>query len=107
MHSAFERVGHVTWPACVQDALALGTVFSATDSIATLQILDQEAAPMLYSLVFGEVRGVGGRGRGGIHASLNKAYVRRVSSRPDHFLRTFALPMRCSSRLLVTTPHRA
>ncbi|KAI3438747.1 hypothetical protein D9Q98_001166 [Chlorella vulgaris] len=38
----------------VSDSLALGTIFSSSDSVATLQILDQESSPMLYSLVFGE-----------------------------------------------------
>jgi NhaP-type Na+/H+ or K+/H+ antiporter len=38
----------------VPDALSLGTIFSSSDSVATLQILDQDAAPVLYSLVFGE-----------------------------------------------------
>ncbi|GAB4816740.1 hypothetical protein N2152v2_003786 [Parachlorella kessleri] len=36
------------------DSLALGAIFSSSDSIATLQMLDQEATPLLYSLVFGE-----------------------------------------------------
>ncbi|KAL4426691.1 hypothetical protein ABPG77_004747 [Micractinium sp. CCAP 211/92] len=36
------------------DSLSLGTVFSSTDSVAALQILDADQAPMLYSLVFGE-----------------------------------------------------
>ncbi|KAL4425563.1 hypothetical protein ABPG75_009579 [Micractinium tetrahymenae] len=38
----------------LSDSLSLGTVFSSTDSVATLQILDADQAPMLYSLVFGE-----------------------------------------------------
>lgn len=36
------------------DALSLGTVFSSTDSVAALQILDADQAPVLYPLVFGE-----------------------------------------------------
>ncbi|KAJ1435708.1 Protein Networked [Sesbania bispinosa] len=36
------------------DYLALGAVFSATDSICTLQALNQEETPLLYSIVFGE-----------------------------------------------------
>ncbi|KDP28082.1 hypothetical protein JCGZ_13853 [Jatropha curcas] len=36
------------------DYLALGAIFSATDSVCTLQVLDQEETPLLYSLVFGE-----------------------------------------------------
>ncbi|KAF7818245.1 sodium/hydrogen exchanger 2-like [Senna tora] len=36
------------------DYFALGAVFSATDSVCTLQVLNQEETPLLYSLVFGE-----------------------------------------------------
>uniref|UniRef100_A0A2P2KLD8 Sodium/hydrogen exchanger n=1 Tax=Rhizophora mucronata TaxID=61149 RepID=A0A2P2KLD8_RHIMU len=36
------------------DYLALGAIFSATDTVCTLQILSQEETPLLYSLVFGE-----------------------------------------------------
>ncbi|XP_058077853.1 sodium/hydrogen exchanger 1-like isoform X2 [Magnolia sinica] len=38
----------------LQDYLALGAIFSATDSVCTLQVLNQEETPLLYSLVFGE-----------------------------------------------------
>ncbi|XP_071721131.1 sodium/hydrogen exchanger 1-like [Rutidosis leptorrhynchoides] len=38
----------------LKDYLALGAIFSATDSVCTLQILNQEQTPLLYSLVFGE-----------------------------------------------------
>lgn len=36
------------------DFLALGVIFSATDSVCTLQVLHQDETPLLYSLVFGE-----------------------------------------------------
>ncbi|VAH14381.1 unnamed protein product [Triticum turgidum subsp. durum] len=36
------------------DYLAIGAIFSATDSVCTLQVLNQDEAPLLYSLVFGE-----------------------------------------------------
>ncbi|KAJ8748355.1 hypothetical protein K2173_002992 [Erythroxylum novogranatense] len=36
------------------DYLALGAIFSATDSVCALQILNQEETPLLYSIVFGE-----------------------------------------------------
>ncbi|KAI3894951.1 hypothetical protein MKW92_013892 [Papaver armeniacum] len=36
------------------DYLAIGTIFSATDSVCTLQVLNQNETPFLYSLVFGE-----------------------------------------------------
>ncbi|KAH9617697.1 hypothetical protein KSS87_020862 [Heliosperma pusillum] len=36
------------------DYFAIGTIFSATDSVCTLQVLNQEETPLLYSLVFGE-----------------------------------------------------
>eukprot|EP00250_Pteridium_aquilinum_P002547 c12767_g2_i1 orf=1-912(-) len=36
------------------DFMALGVIFSATDSVCTLQVLHQDETPLLYSLVFGE-----------------------------------------------------
>jgi sodium/hydrogen exchanger 3 len=36
------------------DFLAIGAIFSATDSVCTLQVLNQDETPLLYSLVFGE-----------------------------------------------------
>ncbi|XP_074312215.1 sodium/hydrogen exchanger 1-like [Silene latifolia] len=36
------------------DYLAIGAIFAATDSVSTLQILNQEETPFVYSLVFGE-----------------------------------------------------
>ncbi|OAY64243.1 sodium/hydrogen exchanger 2-like [Ananas comosus] len=38
----------------IGDYLAIGAIFSATDSVCTLQVLNQEETPLLYSLVFGE-----------------------------------------------------
>ncbi|MCO5560629.1 hypothetical protein L7F22_014245 [Adiantum nelumboides] len=38
----------------IRDYLALGVIFSATDSVCTLQVLNQDDTPLLYSLVFGE-----------------------------------------------------
>ncbi|KAJ0955144.1 putative cation/H+ exchanger, cation/H+ exchanger, CPA1 family, sodium/solute symporter superfamily [Helianthus annuus] len=32
----------------------IGTIFSSTDTVCTLQVLNQEETPLLYSLVFGE-----------------------------------------------------
>lgn len=37
-----------------RDYLAIGTIFSSTDTVCTLQVLHQEETPLLYSLVFGE-----------------------------------------------------
>ncbi|XP_068641489.1 sodium/hydrogen exchanger 4 [Aristolochia californica] len=36
------------------DYLALGSIFSSTDTVCTLQVLNQDETPLLYSLVFGE-----------------------------------------------------
>ncbi|KAL2325445.1 hypothetical protein Fmac_024503 [Flemingia macrophylla] len=36
------------------DYLAIGAIFAATDSVCTLQVLNQDDTPLLYSLVFGE-----------------------------------------------------
>ncbi|CAI9108018.1 OLC1v1007531C4 [Oldenlandia corymbosa var. corymbosa] len=38
----------------LRDYLAIGAIFSATDSVCTLQVLKQEETPFLYSVVFGE-----------------------------------------------------
>ncbi|XP_028770800.1 sodium/hydrogen exchanger 1 [Neltuma alba] len=38
----------------IQDYLAIGAIFSATDSVCTLQVLSQDETPFLYSIVFGE-----------------------------------------------------
>ncbi|URD89412.1 Sodium hydrogen exchanger [Musa troglodytarum] len=38
----------------IRDYFAIGAIFSATDSVCTLQVLNQDDAPLLYSLVFGE-----------------------------------------------------
>ncbi|URE48600.1 Sodium hydrogen exchanger [Musa troglodytarum] len=38
----------------IGDFLAVGAIFSATDSVCTLQVLNQDETPLLYSLVFGE-----------------------------------------------------
>lgn len=38
----------------MRDYLALGAIFSATDSVCTLQVINQDETPFLYSLVFGE-----------------------------------------------------
>lgn len=50
----------------------MGAIFAATDSVATLQVLDRNTMPGLFSLVFGEgvvndagERGVGWGGVGG------------------------------------------
>ena len=40
--------------AWVQDCLALGAIFATTDSVAVLQVLEQDRAPLLFSFVFGE-----------------------------------------------------
>ncbi|KAK1274614.1 Sodium/hydrogen exchanger 4 [Acorus gramineus] len=37
-----------------RDYLALGAIFSSTDTVCTLQVLHQDETPRLYSLVFGE-----------------------------------------------------
>ena len=38
----------------LQDCLALGAIFAMTDSVAVLQVLEQDRAPLLFNLVFGE-----------------------------------------------------
>ncbi|KAI5650665.1 hypothetical protein M9H77_36670 [Catharanthus roseus] len=41
-------------PLKIGDYLAIGAIFAATDSVCTLQVLNQDETPLLYSLVFGE-----------------------------------------------------
>nr|XP_043618800.1 sodium/hydrogen exchanger 4-like [Erigeron canadensis] len=38
----------------ISEYLSLGTIFSSTDTVCTLQVLHQDETPLLYSLVFGE-----------------------------------------------------
>ncbi|XP_042037270.1 sodium/hydrogen exchanger 1-like [Salvia splendens] len=38
----------------IGDYIAIGAIFAATDSVCTLQVLNQDETPLLYSLVFGE-----------------------------------------------------
>ncbi|CAJ1976171.1 unnamed protein product [Sphenostylis stenocarpa] len=38
----------------IKDYLAIGAILSATDSVCTLQVLNQDETPLLYSIVFGE-----------------------------------------------------
>ncbi|KAI5326498.1 hypothetical protein L3X38_035572 [Prunus dulcis] len=48
----FKRFGFTTLT--LQDFLAIGAILSATDSVCTLQVLNQDETPFLYSVVFGE-----------------------------------------------------
>ncbi|XP_058770505.1 sodium/hydrogen exchanger 2-like [Vicia villosa] len=49
---AFKRMD--IGPLELGDYLAIGAIFAATDSVCTLQVLNQDETPLLYSLVFGE-----------------------------------------------------
>ncbi|KAI4350025.1 hypothetical protein L6164_010553 [Bauhinia variegata] len=49
---AFKRMD--IGPMEIGDFLAIGAIFAATDSVCTLQVLNQDETPLLYSLVFGE-----------------------------------------------------
>ncbi|WCJ43190.1 sodium hydrogen exchanger 2 [Euphorbia peplus] len=48
----FKKIGVTTLT--IQDFLAIGAILSATDSVCTLQVLNQDETPFLYSIVFGE-----------------------------------------------------
>ncbi|XWS64588.1 hypothetical protein CRYUN_Cryun05aG0016300 [Craigia yunnanensis] len=48
----FKRIGMTSLKA--KDYLAVGAILSATDSVCTLQVLNQDETPFLYSVVFGE-----------------------------------------------------
>ncbi|KVI03980.1 hypothetical protein Ccrd_017706 [Cynara cardunculus var. scolymus] len=66
-------------------SFALGAIFSATDSVCTLQVLNQEETPLLYSLVFGE--GVVNDATSVVFGLLTKPIVKLLmpqSSSVDH-----------------------
>ncbi|XP_058225753.1 sodium/hydrogen exchanger 1-like isoform X1 [Rhododendron vialii] len=48
----FKRIGVTTLD--IKDYLAIGAILSATDSVCTLQVLNQDDTPFLYSAIFGE-----------------------------------------------------
>ncbi|KAL6989623.1 Sodium/hydrogen exchanger 3 [Sarracenia purpurea var. burkii] len=48
----FKRIGVTSLK--LEDYLAIGAILSATDSVCTLQVLNQDETPLLYSVVFGE-----------------------------------------------------
>ena len=72
--------------ASLQDCLALGVIFAATDSVAVLQVLKQDRSPLLYSLVFGE---------GVINDATAVALLRAVQVW-HHFLQRLALQCSCA-----------
>lgn len=69
-----------------QDSLALGVIFAATDSVAVIQVLQQDRTPLLYSLVFGE---------GVLNDAVSVALLRVVQVRqllPPHNLAGWSPP---------------
>ncbi|KAL3750280.1 hypothetical protein ACJRO7_011300 [Eucalyptus globulus] len=48
----FKKIGINSFD--IGDYIAIGAIFAATDSVCTLQVLNQDETPLLYSLVFGE-----------------------------------------------------
>ncbi|KAL4352611.1 hypothetical protein GQ457_06G020500 [Hibiscus cannabinus] len=48
----FKKIGVTSLS--TQDFLAVGAILSATDSVCTLQVLNQDETPFLYSVIFGE-----------------------------------------------------
>ena len=69
----------VSWlggfPLSLRDVLAIGAVFGATDTVATLQVLDARAAPALFSLVLGE---------GCVNDAMSLVLLRAVEALPAH-----------------------
>jgi sodium/hydrogen exchanger-like protein 6/7 len=59
----------------LRDVLAIGAVFGATDTVATLQVLDARAAPVLFSLVLGE---------GCVNDAMSLVLLRAVEALPPH-----------------------
>lgn len=53
-HGAHQPARSTTRCPSLQDCLALGSILAATDSVAALQVIQQERFPLLYSVVFGE-----------------------------------------------------
>ena len=58
----------------MQDMLALGAIFATTDSVAVLQVLDQNRSPILFNLVFGE---------GVINDAVGVALLRAIQVQPQ------------------------
>ncbi|KAK7269269.1 hypothetical protein RIF29_21991 [Crotalaria pallida] len=54
MEAALQKIRMNIGPLEIGDYLAIGAIFAATDSVCTLQVLNQDETPLLYSLVFGE-----------------------------------------------------
>ncbi|KAJ8772022.1 hypothetical protein K2173_027199 [Erythroxylum novogranatense] len=52
VYGLFKRLGVTALT--IKDYLAVGAILSATDSVCTLQVLNQDETPFLYSVVFGE-----------------------------------------------------
>ena len=62
------------FPLSMRDCLAIGAVFGATDTVATLQVLDARAYPALFALVLGE---------GCINDATSLVLLRAVEAMPD------------------------
>ena len=76
LHSTLKAATKPASARPLQDCLALGVIFAATDSVAVLQVLKQDKMPLLYSLVFGE---------GVINDATSVALLRAVQvNRPQH-----------------------
>eukprot|EP00201_Polytomella_parva_P001073 CAMPEP_0175076912 /NCGR_PEP_ID=MMETSP0052_2-20121109/23043_1 /TAXON_ID=51329 ORGANISM="Polytomella parva, Strain SAG 63-3" /NCGR_SAMPLE_ID=MMETSP0052_2 /ASSEMBLY_ACC=CAM_ASM_000194 /LENGTH=541 /DNA_ID=CAMNT_0016346209 /DNA_START=104 /DNA_END=1725 /DNA_ORIENTATION=+ len=48
------RGAHLPRRRLISNAISLGAIFSCTDSVASLQVLDKDSEPLLHSLLFGE-----------------------------------------------------
>lgn len=62
------------FPLSRRDVLAIGAIFGATDTVATLQVLSPAAAPSLFALVLGE---------GCINDAVSLVLLRAVEALPD------------------------
>ncbi|XVF03726.1 hypothetical protein REPUB_Repub05bG0018600 [Reevesia pubescens] len=73
----FPKLGFVGLTA--RDYLAVGTIFSSTDTVCTLQVLHQDETPLLYSLVFGE--GVVNDATSVVFNAIQKIDITRINSK--------------------------
>jgi sodium/hydrogen exchanger-like protein 6/7 len=88
---AVDRVGGFSLS--LRDCLAIGAVFGATDTVATLQVLSPTAAPALFALVLGE---------GCINDAVSLVLLRAVEAAPSGvlaFVMRFGYLLVCSAAL--------
>lgn len=80
----------------LQDCLALGAIFATTDSVAVLQVLEEDRAPLLFSLVFGE---------GVINDATSVALLRTVQVLPACVMSSDAIQESRTTNSVLSIPY--